>query len=781
VGRSFWISVTLWLIAGSLFAATEFKVGLFQAGDYTPHGYLRESFHRSLKLLTPPDTTIVFQASAFRSAQWNRESSKAMARELTAMRDLNMVVTIGPWVVEDLLEAGFTKPIIALFRTDPYLEGLIDSTLRPFAKNLTVQITPSRLNADITLLHRLRPFKKLGVLFFPSGQDSTALMRHVAAITQQLGSEAITAFGYNNSGTYAFLKAYAALPADVDAVYLLPMWGLDADKIHELAQRAASDRKTSATYEGLYPVDKGILLSSAGLPYEAEARFAAWKMIQIIRGKSPQSLPSELPFDADLTINAQTSARLGIDVTLEMTTQADLVKPLEETGQRFTLTEAMQRALDMNPGRLAWDEVVAQAQARNAEARAGYLPKVTVDGSAEYIDDNQLSNEQAIVRAPELIKNDRYRASLTLEQPIFSKKSIGSSRIASREVEVSRNEADSAMVYLETEITKAYLAGLQAQDLLAVERRQLQLVDHGTEVARGMLATGERDRSDMTRWQTEELRARREFAQREADQKVARIRLNALMNQSGNQFLQLDTAAYSAPAFWEAYELIRPFFVTENARRRTTEKLVNSALTRNPSMRIASKQIEAQKAKLASVWSSLYPTVSLRASFALTDEFDDTPFFAEKDNSWSMGALLRWPLFDGGVRGKASRTAKARLGELEYLKDQSSLDAMRQVSSLVEQLAATISQVLTADQETESATASIGAALDRYISGKEGYVVPIDAAQAAREAQLRLITARYQFFEQMMLLLHEAGWSPHLENLSAAQLLQRELSSTSNP
>ncbi len=779
--RAFLPIIAALCLFGSAWGATEFKVGLFQAGDFTPHGQLRESFNRSLKLIAPPDTTFVFQANAFKSAQWNRETSRTMARELVAMRELDIIVTIGPWVVEDLIAAGFTKPIVALYRTDPVLEGIADSTSRPRYKNLTVQAVPNRINADITLLHRLKPFKKLGLLYFPSGADSTMVTRYVTSLTRQLGAETVTAYGYNNIGTYAYLKAYSELPADIDAIYCLPLWGLDADKIRELGQRFSTDRKISAAWDGYYAVDKGFLVSTAGFPSEAEGRFAAWKMVQIARGRSPQSLPTELPFIADLNINAQTAARFNIDVTLEMITQADMVKVVEESSPRLTLTETTQRALDMNPGKLAWDEAVAASRARASAAKSEYYPKAYIDGSVKYVDDNRLSNERSIVSEPELIKNDRYRAALTIEQQIFSRETTTASKIAENETAVRSSQADSVRSNLETEVTRAFFSALEADEMLGVERRHLQLVNHGAELARGMLASSERDRFDITRWQIEELSARQSIAETDAARGIARIYLNGLLNQPGEIPLQFDTTAWTPDAFWKAYERIRPYIVTETARKKTTGQLLNYALASSYSLRVAATAIEAQRARLSSVWSSLYPTVGMRASFALTDELDDTPLYAEKENSWSVGAFLRWSIFDGGRRGKESRAAKYRLSELEYVKDQAGIELMTRISTLVEQIATSATQVLTAEQETESSTAFVSAALDRYSSGKESQFAAIDAGRLARDAQIKLISARFTFFEQLTRLACEAGWSPHAEGSSAADLLHRKLSASATP
>jgi outer membrane protein TolC/ABC-type uncharacterized transport system substrate-binding protein len=768
--------VILACMVGTASGAAQFKLALFQAGDHSLHSSVRESFDQSLRLLLPSDTTYQFQASGFRSAEWNRDSSRIMAKQLVAMKNLDIVVAVGPWVVEDLIEAGFSKPIIALFRTDPYLEGLTDSTYSPLYRNLTVQAVPNKIEADIDLLYRLKPFKKLGLLYFPTGMDSSKLLSRVEAIAKSLGVTAVTAFGHNNIGTYAYLKAYAALPADVDAIYLLPSWGLDSDRVKELATRILADRKTSSCFEGLYGVDKGILISSSGLSHEAESRFAAWKALQIMRGATPQNLPTLIPFSAKLSVNEQTAANLGIDVTLEMTTEADLVKSYQ--GQPIamqSLGDVVARAIDLNPGYLAWQDVVSRAEASVAAAKAEYLPKLMLDGSAGYVDDNRLHNERLLTATPELLKNDRYRAGISLELPLFSMETIRATRQAAAETEVRRRGADSAFARLEADVANAYYEALREKAAHGILQRRMQLSNHGAEVARGMVASGEKKRVELTRWKTEELQNRQSLSQNEADIRTASVYLNALMNQPAHSPLLLDSTLLSTDAFWNAYDAIRPYIATEVSRASATERLVNEALAHSPASVQTAQEITLQRMRLGMIGASRYPEVTLRSSFDITDELDSFDGRTEKAGSWTVGAFLHWPLFDSGRRGKQMRVAQSRVSELEYLRDQRSLQTMQLINTLVREIATDAAQSMAAEQENDLATAVLASAMEEYTAGRESFEVTMQTATAVYDAQSRLVNARVRFLDQMYQLVCAIGWSPHRESLPPAILLRRFL------
>lgn len=764
-------------LAASVADARQFRLALFQAGDYAPFSAVQTSFDRSLTLILPQDTTFQFQASAFSSAEWNRDSSRVKARQLAARKDIDIVITIGPWVTEDLLEAGYTGPIIALGRTDPYLEGLSDSTYRSNYRNLTVQAIPNKVENDIALLHRLKPFKKLGVLFFPTGMDSSRLLSRVESICQSLGTTSTSAFGHNNLGTYAYLKAYAALPSDVDAVYLFPLWGLDAERIKELSGRVTADRRSSVSYEGLYAVDKGMLISSAVLPHEAEARFAAWKALQIFRGTSPQSLPTQLPFTAKLSINTQTAASLAIDITLEMSTEAELIRSGQDQPLAVqTLSDVVTKAFDLNPGFVAWQDRIAQAETRSGLARTSLRPTLTAQGSVDYVDDHSVHNDQLLVPTPELIRNERYQAGLSLDLPVWSLESNRQVSKANIEMEMDRASQDSASLALESEVAISYFDALRAQSARSIQQLQIHLANTTAEIARGMVATGERPRAELTRWRAEELYDRQLVAALETDLRTTQIRLNAIMNQPSGNAILLDSTLLSEDAFWHAYELIRPYIATEANRLQTINQLVRAALHESPSSRRAAAAINTQSAQISVLRSTPLPTVGVRSTLDFTDELGTYGDLDEQNPSWSVGAYVRWPLFDGGRRKKEIQIARARLSELEYLKDQNSLQLMDKISRLVRELAGAAAQAIAAEREAALSTAIVASAIENYSSGVAGIDATLQPGQSASDAQNRLVDARARFLASLYRVVCVVGWSPHRESVSPAQLLRQRLS-----
>ncbi len=131
------------VIAASASAAQKtWHIGFLEAGPYPAHSELRKHFSEQLPGLLPDGCSAVTVPHGFKSGDWARESCRRLAAELKADTSIHMVVTTGPWAVEDLLAVGYDRPIVAMYRLDPVAEGLVDTSLRPIAPNLTVRVRP---------------------------------------------------------------------------------------------------------------------------------------------------------------------------------------------------------------------------------------------------------------------------------------------------------------------------------------------------------------------------------------------------------------------------------------------------------------------------------------------------------------------------------------------------------------------------------------------------------------------------------------------------------------
>ncbi len=337
--------LALLICAGSGAAARTVTIGVFQAGEHIWQSGLRSAFAQSLERLVPDSIQIQFSPDGFRTAEWNRDSSRIMAEQLVKVTKLDMIVALGPWTVEDLLAAGCRKPIISMYRVDPRLEGLADTAGVPTSPNVTVQIPVGKIERDLTMLTQLWPVKRLGYLYFPTGNEAPKIKSLIDSIGKRLGFEVVTAEGFNNYGTFAFFKAYNSLDHNIDALYLMPSWGLDGQRLRDFVEQTLGDHIPVFTYEGRMAIERGALASDAGNTLNADAWFSAWKAAQIIMGKKPADLPTMVPSDGGLILNEGAAYLLKKEFPEEILAQSDILWSLSLPGwQQFKLNEAIQRA-----------------------------------------------------------------------------------------------------------------------------------------------------------------------------------------------------------------------------------------------------------------------------------------------------------------------------------------------------------------------------------------------------------------------------------------------------
>ncbi|RKX23892.1 MAG: hypothetical protein DRP45_09435, partial [Candidatus Zixiibacteriota bacterium] len=312
---------TLYLILIALFTfvpvhgqviKTIWNIGFFEAGDYPSNSKFREHFRDQLTAALPEGYEVVFVPQGFKSADWNRDSSRTMAAGLVADRSVDLVVTMGPWTVEDLLEAGFDRPVVAAFRFDPMAEGLTDSLGRPIADNLTVRIRPGKLESDIRVLTSLTTVGRLGFLSFPSVYEPSLMLEKLRQLGKMYQFEVVTAEGYDNEGTYAFFKAYREIDKNIDALYLPPLWGCDATKMRNFYAQALHDGIAVMSSGGEYDVSQGAFAAGSGESVRVTSACHVWKVKRIIQGTVPADLPTMVPDFAGVCVSEFAASLFGI-------------------------------------------------------------------------------------------------------------------------------------------------------------------------------------------------------------------------------------------------------------------------------------------------------------------------------------------------------------------------------------------------------------------------------------------------------------------------------------
>jgi outer membrane protein len=753
-----------------------FGVGFFEGGPYPAHSEFRNQFRDQLQAMTPSGVKIAYFPDAFKSAEWNRETSRRMARELAADSHIDLVVALGPWTVEDLLAAGFDRPIIAALRFDPLVEGLVDSSGRSIANNVTVRLRPRKLGADFAYMADLLKPDTVAVLYFPSGIDSGVAVERMRPLGRQLGFEVVTAEGFDPEGAFAFFKAYRQLNRrGVDVLYLPPLWGLDPDMIRQFYAMAGRDGIATLSSEGYYHVTRGALAGGSVESPLVEAHFQAWKAARIIEGQLPADLPNVLGDNRGLYVNGQVALQLGISVAADRRYDMMLLEgPAADSVDRLTVVDAINIALSQNPGYLAVQQALEAAEQSASKAWAGYLPQLELDARAAYFNDNAVNNDNRY-------GNQRYRAGLNLNQELFSLGVLRDIHSASLERDQSGNAFRQAALDLELAVTTTFLDLVRLEQIRSVEQTNLRQMQECFQIASLRLNLRETDADNVWRSEQEWLDALRASRRTEYEYRVASVLLNTLLGRPGEYPFVADWQHFTDERFFAEESILTLVGQTPEQRERIVSALVGLADSTSPEINGSELDADLQRSRLSRVNADFYPRVGFFATFDVTDELAERSGFEEANPAWSMGARLTLPLFSGGRRIKERRQMQAELERRVFQKDETNQRVSSRVRSFLEKVYNRAEEFPMSARAAELADKCVPEVLTHYATGGRTLLELLDAVWNDRLASYDAITTQIEYFTSVAELMHtvgisayESGRTPDEELMSRLRSMQSD-------
>lgn len=727
------------------------RIGFFEAGDYYTHTIVRNQYRDALEHLIPSNLQILYLPNGYKSANWKKDQCAAMAAEFARDTSIDIVVAIGPWVIEELLKAEFDRPIVGLWQNDPESEGLLGSDRRPIAGNLTVQTRPDQVRQDMIDIMALYHPRVLGVLAFNNGIRDTAFYEKCWQVGKKLGLKVVYAQGYNADGTFAFFKGYSGLPKPFDVLYVGPLWGLALPAIDQFASNASHDLLPVHTSEGRFMVEKGLSSSSSVRGEQSAALFAAWKTVRIVQGSLPADLPLEYPGQRGFVLNKSILEVTGQPVSAEIWSQAEVVDEftlLPET-EVLTLAEVLSNAETQNPGLQALISRIDAAGQRLENLRGGYLPSVTLDASATAASSTATDNTGG------LISKERYRAGVEVRQPLFAPSVINSSKAARY-----RRVADSASymqaaVDLQRSIRATYRDCLSAQqqvlELTGLRDRIVEL----KEIARLNAFASANATDDSPRWELRRLDNVRELmvARRVLSESYAALHL--LMGRPVlDSIILLDSSGFTSGDLVDQFVPLRMIMTSERFGKASVAFLQSEALQNNPSMKMQSAQIDLAESNIALGSTSRYPNIGLRGWFGFVDSLSGNNGFVEKHNIWSLSANLTWPLFSRGPKAGVA----ADQDEAISRKDSARLEVEAAVDAQWKNLWQLGMEMPVVAQATSTSSEYADSVKFDYLRGKRSILEALDALEADHRARMSQWEVRNAFFQAADNLAGEVGW-----------------------
>ncbi len=322
---------------------------------------------------------------------------------------------------------------------------------------------------------------------------------------------------------------------------------------------------------------------------------------------------------------------------------AVLTAPPQDTA-RLTVAAAIDRALASHPAVAAARASVDVAAADVGQARASWLPSLSLDGSVSKFQKPMIvwPLHGLDLRNPPFFDTEVSQAALGASYTLFD---FGARSSRVKAAESQRDAADAGLGATEQQLVArtlaAYLRVLTTRGILTAEDQRVTALAAESKRARERLAAGKAARLDT-------LRAAAEFANAAADRvasaanvEVAEHDLARLM---GVHYATVHSAALTGVG------------LTRLAGDSPADQ--SAAVARaggtNADIQVAERRADAAAASVGAAKASRMP--QFQASSAIVDRSNITGRWLSE---WQVGLGMSWPLFTGGARESAISRAEA--------------------------------------------------------------------------------------------------------------------------
>ncbi len=294
-----WITLLLG-ISVTCMAEKEIQIGITQIIEHPSLDAARKGLEKALQKNLGKKVKIEYQ-----SAQGDFGTAQLIAKSYVNSKK-DVIVAISTPSAQSALNATKQIPIVYTAVTDPKIAGLS-------GKNITGTTDMSPLEEQLNLLKNLLPkAKKVGFLYNPSEQNSVSLLKQFTILAKERQLQVIEK-GVNTVNDMNL--ALNSLLGQVDVLYI-PTDNLVTSSESLLIQQA--NRKNVPVIASVESSVKKGALATVSIDYEKLGYQTGERILEILKGKSPNQIQVEGLRETTLVINERIAKKYGISVKQEV-------------------------------------------------------------------------------------------------------------------------------------------------------------------------------------------------------------------------------------------------------------------------------------------------------------------------------------------------------------------------------------------------------------------------------------------------------------------------------
>lgn len=545
------------------------------------------------------------------------------------------------------------------------------------------------------------------------------------------------------------------IPAGTDAAVITPLPRLDYVSIKKLADRFAELKIPSVYTFNTGSEDSGFMMSVRPLSYDKRARRTALNILDVLKGDKPETRPIFVDEKYESVTDLSVMRKVGVPLPFKLAEKTVLINENEDCCEKLTLHDAVKEAVGANLELIAGELGIKADKETSGELRSELFPKVTAQ--LQY---TRMNNDNDYVKLGSYAEKST-ESSVALRQLIFSEKVLARLEIQ-RLMHVSLREQQKI---LELETAKmaanAFLNVLSAKTSKNIQQTNLKLSAGNLELARGRVAAGISDMSDVYYWESEIASVRQRLLKAVSDEEKAVNALDIILNRPYDSEYAVVPATLEQLRLTQDIQKLTGMINNSQKYGKMAEFFIKKARQSSPELTALDAQIKAGARQLLSEKRADYiPDIYISGgvSRVLSEQRDKTAGIdLENDTNWQVGITASLPLFEGNA-GKIRRARSGyRLAALKT-KRRNAENLLRQnVLDSISSLKASYSSIALAKQSAEASRKSFLIIRNNYAEGTTPMTDLMVAQTASIEAELASAGAVYRFMSDLMELQRSLG------------------------
>ncbi len=398
---------------------------------------------------------------------------------------------------------------------------------------------------------------------------------------------------------------------------------------------------------------------------------------------------------------------LAVTVALASALAAFAVEP---AAAQETLFDAMANAYTTNPTLQAERSRLKSIDEGVSQALSGWRPTVSLGGSAGW-QNQDINNTGSNSDVPKSVK-------LSISQPIYlGGRTIAQTASAEANVRAGRAQLISVEQSVLLGVVTAYMDVLRDQAVIELNRNNEQVLRRQLEAARDRFRVGEITRTDVAQAEARLSRATADRVQAEGLLVSSRASYGRVVGRT--------PGALSPPP------PLPPLPTGE-------EDAIAIAQSENPDMQSSKFAEEASRADVKAAIGSLYPSVSLEASYSHAKDQSST--ITETDTAKIL-ASVSVPLYQSGGAYSRVRQAKQVNNERRIRIEEARRQVVEGVTQAWENLSTARARITSRREQVRASEIALDGVMQEAAVGSRTTLDILDAEQELLDARVELVRA----------------------------------------